>query len=140
MPEPVIVDFPTASSSGQQRPEDAPSVVASGAQAPGTQVPIPPSELPARTTTRAGSGLGLLLAATGAATGLSIGGVWGGLSGLLFAGAVRNAYRAYRGWGSEDEATRSEATRSVTAAGFGGLLAIVAAVQAGSAAKEEEER
>ncbi len=86
---------------------------------------------------RTGAGVGLLLAVTGTAVGAAAGGLWGALAGLLYAGAVRNTYRAARTWADPDDAVRSEAVRSATVAVFGGFMGIVATVQAASRKSED---
>jgi hypothetical protein len=64
---------------------------------------------------------------------LAVGGIWGGIAGLFYAGAARNGYRAARTWASPEESVRTEAVRSATVAVFGGFLAVVATVQASAA-------
>jgi len=132
---------PEFAGGGQQQPDFAPPVVpehASSAPAPIEPSPSGPVPTPPRSG-RTGAGVGLLLAATGVVTGGAIGGFWGGLAGLLYAGAVRNTYRAVHRWSAEDPEVKAEAVRSATAAGFGGFLAIVATIQAAARKKPEEE-
>lgn len=82
-----------------------------------------PAPMPASVTApgaRRGAGVSLLVAATGTVVGFAAGGLWGAGAGLLMAGALRNAARAKKLWGSADVADREEAASSVTWAIMGG--------------------
>lgn len=138
MPEPVILEMDPSPGGGQQQPDADPSAAAPSPSMPGAPEapPLPPPVAP---NPRTGSGVGLLLAVTGATTGLGLGGLWGGIAGLLYAGATRNVYRAWRTWSSPDPSVHEEAVRSATAGAFGGLLAVFATVQASSAGKSDKE-
>lgn len=113
-------------------PAPAPEA-ASVAVAPAAEAPIEVAARPGST----GAGLGLLIGCAATGAGIAAGGIWGGLAGFFYAGAARNAYRAYRSWSAPE--ARGEATKSATVAVFGGFLAVVATVQAVAARKQAAE-
>lgn len=131
--EPVVVPDPFATPPPREVPQQQGE---SGSQSPATVSPGPmtqlPPQVPARSP-RAGAGLSLLLACTGATVGTAVGGLWGGLSGVLLAGALRNSMRAATNWTSENPEQSQEARKSATVALLGWFLGGVSAYQANQA-------
>jgi predicted lipid-binding transport protein (Tim44 family) len=121
--EPTIVSFPDVGA-GQEQPHQPPVAATSSATVPAA---IPPPAV--ASPSQSGAGVGLLLAGTGVGVGLALGGVWGAIAGLFYAGALRNTVRAARTWAAPDPATRDEAVRSATVGVFGGFLAVIATLQ-----------
>ena len=122
--EPTIVDL-HGLGAGQEQPHQPPVAATSSATVPAA---IPPPAV--ASPSQSGAGVGLLLAGTGVATGLALGGIWGAIAGLFYAGGLRNTVRAARTWADPDPATRDEAVRSATVGVFGGFLAVIATLQA----------
>jgi hypothetical protein len=108
---------------GNQYPQ-RPSAVGQDAGESNIVEPAPPAPPPSSVlwapSARRAAGFSLLIAAAGTAIGATFGGLWGAGAGLLGAGALRNAARARKHWGSEDAAAREEAASSATMAVVGG--------------------
>ncbi len=87
---------------------------------PGPSAPLPPNlQMPGAPAARRRAGTAVVLAGVGAGTGALLGGLWGAGSGLLFAGATMNAYRAKVLYGTGVEADRGEAVKSTIMAVLG---------------------
>jgi len=90
------------------------------------QLPIEPTDTSSGAAVQS-AGVAAVLAAAGITGGLLVGGPWGAGSGLMFAGAVANGYRAQKWMSDADPGRRHEAivsaTFSVFQVGFGAYLA-----------------
>lgn len=122
--EPTVVHL-SGVGAGQEQPHQPPvPATSSGIE---VTAPAPPA---AASPSQSGAGVGLLLAGTGVGLGLALGGIWGAIAGLLYAGSLRNTVRAARTWSDPSPQIRDEAVRSATVGVFGGFLAVIATLQA----------
>ena len=122
--EPTVVHLPGVGA-GQEQPHQPPPVPATSSEID-VAATVPPA---AASPSQSGAGVGLLLAGTGVGLGLALGGIWGAIAGLFYAGALRNTVRAARTWSDPNPQVRDEAVRSATVGVFGGFLAIIATLQ-----------
>ncbi len=98
-----------------RQPEPAPVIMQ-----PGPMTPLPPNlQMPGAPAARRRAGAAVVLAGVGAGTGALLGGLWGAGSGLLFAGATMNAYRARSLFSTGLDTDRKEAVKSTVMAVLG---------------------
>lgn len=86
---------------------------------PGADPPLPASVPGSAPTASRRAGAAIVLCGVGAGAGALVGGAWGAGSGLLFAGATMNAYRAKTLFGTGSPTDRSEAVKSTIMAVLG---------------------
>lgn len=91
---------------------------------PSSALPAPAPATDAKASRRAGAAI--VLTGVGVGTGALLGGLWGAGSGLFFAGALSNAYRANSLWRSDFADDRKEAIKAtvmtVLGVGLAGYL------------------
>ncbi len=108
---------------------------------PGPGAPLPPNlQMPgAPPAARRRAGTAIVLAGVGAGAGALAGGLWGAGSGLLFAGATMNAYRAKILFGSGLDSDRGEAVKSTVMAVLGLGVASYLGYRAHQAARSDRD-
>lgn len=138
-PEPVLSAEPTIPMPGADPvppPRQAPPPI----MMPGPNTPLPPNlQLPPAPAARRRAGTAIVLAGVGAGTGALLGGFWGAGSGLLFAGATMNAYRAKCLFSSGQEPDRGEAVKSTIMAVLGLGLASYLGYRAHQAERDSDD-
>lgn len=82
-------------------------------QLEGRTLPIEPKDTSSAAAAQS-AGISMLLASSGIGIGLAAGGIFGAGAGLLFAGAVSNAYRAQKWLDESDPGKKHEAVVSLT--------------------------
>ncbi len=94
--------------------------------APGMPLPAPAPAASSAGAAKRNAGLAIVLVGTGAGAGALLGGAWGAGSGLFFAGAANNAFRARQLFASDFADDRAEAVKrtvmSVVGLGLAGYL------------------
>jgi hypothetical protein len=95
-----------------------------------------PAPAPAATAQRR-AGAAVLLVGAGVTTGALFGGAWGAGSGLFFAGALSNLYRASSLWRSDFADDRAEAVKTTVMAVLGTGLGVYLGYRAHEARKDD---